>query len=188
MYEFAFFCHLESKFSVIFQLQSNYFTYNYLLVRWKYLFAQQSTLVVEDISRFREFKKNRNNVKLIIVDPISHSYCKDYIDYRCKVWQCVSNDSHIEIHNLTNNLDQIYGDADVLLNTMATPIANASATLFKCIVFPPSLPRVPSFMHDGMFMRWSGKRCSKSFSTPNTVRPHDCTPNLLPGVIVGLIP
>ena len=53
----------------------------------------------------------------------------------------------------------------------AKPMVRARPTDFKCIVFPPKAPKSSSGKSSGMFIWWSGNKCSNNFSRGDTIRP-----------------
>ncbi len=98
---------------------------------------------------FKKFKKETKNAnaKLVIVGA---RYSRQYeVDYINKIKEEIAGDSSIEIHDLTNDVDQYYRSSDCLLMTSlneVTPLVISEAMSYRMPVISTNIAGVPEMM------------------------------------------
>jgi len=102
------------------------------------------------IELFQEWAGKRQDVKLIVVGA---RYIRQYeIDYVEKVKGIIGKDTRIELHDVTNDVDKFYRQADVLLFTSlneVTPMVIAEAMMRSMPVVTTDIAGIPEMFQHG---------------------------------------
>jgi len=102
------------------------------------------------VKLFQEFAGSRTDVRLLIVGA---RHTRQYeIEYLKEVKAAAGNDTRIEIHDVTSNVDQYYKIADCLLFTSVnevTPMVISEAMSFKIPILSTNIAGIPEMITDG---------------------------------------
>ena len=103
------------------------------------------------IECFKKWAKKRTDVRLIVVGA---RYIRQFeIDYIEKVKATIDGDSRIELHDVTNDVDQYYRQADALLFTSlneVTPMVIAEAMMRAMPVITTDIAGIPEMLTNGV--------------------------------------
>jgi len=99
---------------------------------------------------FKEWAGKRQDVKMIVVGA---RYIRQFeIDYVEKVKAIINNDPRIELHDVTNDVDRYYRQADALLFTSlneVTPMVIAEAMMRSMPVITTDIAGIPEMFEHG---------------------------------------
>lgn len=100
---------------------------------------------------FKKWAKDRQDVRMIVVGA---RYIRQYeIDYVEKVKATIDGDPRIELHDVTNDVDQYYRQSDVLLFTSlneVTPMVIAEAMMRSLPVITTDIAGIPEMLTNGV--------------------------------------
>ena len=102
------------------------------------------------VQLFKKFAKDKSNVRLLIVGA---RYTRPYeIEYVEKVKHEIGEDSRIELHNVTEEVDKYYEIANVLLFTSineVTPMVISEAMSYSLPVISTNIAGIPEMIRHG---------------------------------------
>ena len=103
------------------------------------------------VELFKKFAVGKTNVRLVIVGA---RYIRQYeIDYIHALKQVIGEDTSIELHDVTENVDAYYQDADVLLFTSTnevTPMVISEAMSYEIPVITTNIAGIPEMVNHGI--------------------------------------
>ena len=103
------------------------------------------------VELFKKFKEGKTNVRLVIVGA---RYIRQYeIDYVNALKKAIGEDPAIEVHDVTENVDAYYQDADVLLFTSTnevTPMVISEAMSYEIPVITTNIAGIPEMVKHGV--------------------------------------
>jgi len=103
------------------------------------------------VEAFKQWAKGRQDVRLLVVGA---RYIRQYeIDYVDKVKATIGGDPRIELHDVTNDVDQYYRQSDVLLFTSlneVTPMVIAEAMMRSLPVITTDIAGIPEMLEHGV--------------------------------------
>jgi len=103
------------------------------------------------VKLFKKFAKDRKDVKLLIVGA---RHIRSYeIEYLEEVTKEIDGDERIELHDVTDDVDQYYDVTDVLLFTSlneVTPMVISEAMSYGIPIISTNIAGIPEMIRDGM--------------------------------------
>jgi len=116
------------------------------------------------VDQFKRFAGDRTDVRLVVVGArFTRTYERDYVE---KVKEAIGTDARIELHDVTEEVDEFYARADVLLFTSlneVTPLVISEAMSHRLPIISTDIAGIPEMVSHGsegfLFSPGDGNAC-----------------------------
>ena len=116
------------------------------------------------VDQFKNFAGDRTDVRLVIVGArFTRAHERDYVE---KVKEAIGTDDRIELHDVTDEVDEFYARADVLLFTSlneVTPVVISEAMSYRLPIISSNIAGIPEMVSHGsqgfLFSPGDGDAC-----------------------------